>query len=231
MKKLILFLLPFLLFISCNSTKVESYDYDDNYYESGESLDTKEITTPKTSDSFLGDFEPIKMANLMFLIKSKNDLKPKQISKVYLVPRKNTVELTFRDIANEITISFNKAEREKIINVCNTFLEQYESKTVPHQKVNSKTAYLKSICTVWYGVFNAEIQCSRNEYFVNCEFINKKPYLLIRLIPSRCDEKDEFTPATSLYMSPSQIRDFIEEMSQDNLNALVKNLNEKAYTY
>lgn len=231
MKKLILFLLPFFIFISCNSTKVESYNYDDedsyNYEESEEKL----IQTPETSEDYLGDFDAIKMSELMFLTKTRKTVKPRQVSKVYLVPRSNTVELTFRDSVNEVTLSLNKSEREKMINVCNTFLEQYESKTVPHQKVNSKTAYLKSKMKVWYGVLSATVQCSSNDYFMNCEFINKKPYLLIQLIPSRCDDKEEFTPKTALYMSPSQVRDFIEAMDQEYLNSYLEDLIEKAYTY
>jgi len=229
MKKLILFLLPFLFFVSCNSTKVESYSYDDEPYEAD---DASEVTeAPEKTDDFIGDFEPIRMSEIMVLTKSRDDVKPKQISKVYLVPRTNCVELDFRHSADEIIISLNKAERDKLLGACNTFLEQYESKTVPHQKVTSKTAYYKSSCTLYYGVLSPEIQCSKNEYFVNCEFIKKRPYLLIKFIPSRCDEKDQFTPKVSLYMSPSQVRDFIEAMDQEYLNSYLDDLIEKAYTY
>lgn len=231
MKKIIPLFITLLCLISCNSTKVENYTYDENdYYDSEESF-SEEVIQPEKSDDFLGDYNAIALNELMFLVKSKNEVKPKQISKIYLVPRSNTVEISFRDVLNEITISFNKAERNKIINTCNLFLEQYESRTVPHHKVNSKTAYLRSTVRVWYGVVNATVECSKNDYFINCEFINKKPYLLIRLTPTRCDKKDEFTPKASLYLSPSQVRDFIKTLDQEYLNSFVEEYNTKAYTY
>lgn len=229
MKKHILFLsISFLLF-SCASNNVEttSSDYYDDYYG-----DAAVIEQPEVTESFLGDFNIIELDDLMFLQKSKGAVKPKEIKTIYLVPRTNSVEFHFRDNINYICFILNKTERDKIFTACETFLEQYESRTVPHQKVNSNTAYVNSKCSFWFGALTPSTGCESNDYYVNCEFINKQPYLLIQFLASRCEEpKETFTPNVSLYMSPSQIREFMEVLKQENLEEKVKELKEKAYTY
>ena len=77
------------------------------------------------------------------------------------------------------------------------------------------------------------VGCEANEYFVSHEFINKRPYLLIRFLPTRTtsDNGKNFTPKISLYMSPSQVRDFMEIMNQDNLEQTIEVNKKKAYTY
>lgn len=229
MKKTILIFLSIFLIFSCASNKNESYNedfYDDDYGE------TPIIEQPEVTESFLGDFNIIELDDLMFLQKSKGAVKPKEIKTIYLVPRTNSVEFHFRDNINYVCLILNKAERDKIFTACETFLEQYESRTVPHQKVNSKTAYVSSKCSLWFGVLTPSTGCESNDYYVNCEFINKQPYLLIQFLASRCEEpKDTFTPNVSLYMSPSQIREFMEVLKQENLEEKVKGLKEKAYSY
>lgn len=237
-KTIILCALSMPLIMSCASNKKSSkadYSYDDgNDYLEEESEDEYSeipIEVRPVSDDYLGDFDPIQLQSLMVLRKSGKKLNPKEYQKFYLVPRSNSVELTFRDVANEVSVIWSKPERDKIIEACNTFLKQYEEKTVPHQKVNSKTAYFKSKCSVWFGVLNADNGCSKNDYFVNCEFIDKRPYLVFKFIPTRCDKVDAFTPKFALYMSPSQIREFLEVINQENLEALLKEKRERAYTY
>lgn len=219
-----------LVFTSCASkntdSSVDDYSYDDNYDEVTEIVPAKPVT-----DTYLGDFDPIEMGEFIFLQKSKKTVKPKQIKEVHLVPRRNTVEFYFRDTANVIVISLNKAERDKIVEACNTFLQQYEEKTIPHHKVNTKTAYFNSKTQTWFGVFGPATECSKTDYYVNCEFIDRKPYLLLHFAPTRTDNYKAFTPKLNLYMSPTQIRNFITQMDQETLNAYVSGYNEKAYTY
>ena len=84
---------------------------------------------------------------------------------------------------------------------------------------------------MWYGVLTASIGCSNCSYFVTCEFINKRPYLIFKFQPSRCDDGSAFTPTLTFYMSPTQIRDFMEVFNQESLEASIKTAREKAYTY
>lgn len=228
-KNVLLFgLLTTIIFASCASKDVEEYSYDEDYDYTEEDI---RIEAPEITDDFIGDFGVVEMENMMFLSKTSKGVKPKEIKNVALVPRMNCVELTFRDTVNEVTIQLNKAERQKIMEACELFLQQYEEKTIPHHKVTSKTAYFKSKCKLWFGVIRASNECSKTDYYVNCEFIEKRPYILIHFSPSRCDESDAFTPKISLYMSPTQIRNFLEVMDQEHLNSLVKDLSDQAYIY
>ena len=231
MKKLINLILIFcaINLISCASNQVQNSeeDYSEEYDYSIE----KDIEQPQTTDNFLGDFDPIEMPPLMFLTKSRSKVNPKEVKNVHLIPRTNNVELRFRNGANDITIILDSAERNKIFEACETFLQQYEDKTIPHHKVNNKTAYFNSKCSLWYGVITGGNGCTKNDYYVNCEFIDKRPYLLLKCQPTRCDDEKSFTPKVSLYMSPTQIKTFMEVMKQETLNELLTNLKEKAYTY
>ena len=89
---------------------------------------------------------------------------------------------------------------------------------------------MNSKCSLWFGVSGPTMGSEKNDYYINCEFIDKTPYLLIHFSSSRTTT-NEFTPKVSIYMSPTQIRTFLEEIKQENLEALVKTLEEKAYTY
>jgi len=222
--------------ISCASKTSDSYDY--SYDESYDyTLDESEIIISEdeyeSNENFLADIAPVDLAPIYFLHKSGKNLKPREIRTIALVPRTNAVEFHFRESANEIAVIWRKAEREKILSACQTFLDNYENKTLEHKKVNSKTAYFKSNCSLWYGLMSPNVGCEATEYFVSHEFINKRPYLIIRFLPTRTtsDNGKNFTPKVSLYMSPSQIRDFMESMNQDNLEKTIQVNKTKAYTY
>lgn len=225
-----LFISFVFLLISCESKKnieVEDYDYQYDDYTYINSIIPEKVMT----DTFLGDFDPIKMEDLIFLQKSKKTMKPKQILSTILVPRTNCIQMQFRDTANLIIISLDKKERDMIIAACNTFISQYEERSIPHHKINSKTAYFSSRTYLSYGIISASTVCSQTNYYINCEFIDKKPYLLIKFVPTRSDNGNFFTPKIELYLSPAQVRNFIEYINQETLNSYVKTLNDKAYTY
>ena len=140
-------------FISCASKSQDTYDYsyDDSY---DYTLDESEITFEEEAESnenFLADIAPVDLEPLYFLRKSKKTMKPLEVRKVALVPRTNAVEFHFRETANDIAVIWRKAERDKILEACQNFLDKYENKTLEHFKVSSKTAYFKSKCSLWYG--------------------------------------------------------------------------------
>lgn len=223
------------LFNSCASTKQNSEYSNESYDAEYDDVSEDTIGTlrkPEATDDFLADLNPIQIENVIMLVKSGKSVKPKEITKTYLIPTNNTVELHFRDTINAVCVILNKKERENIISACKQFLQEYDQKTLKHQKVNSKTAYFKSTCSLYYGLTNAITGNDNIEYFVNYEFIDKRPYLLLYFIPSRVtNETETFTPKIQLYMSPSQIRDFIQQMDQKNLETYLTETIKKAYTY
>ena len=234
MKKIIINLLVIFfisLFISCAS-KNSTEDYDSSYDYTLDESEYINDETPVATDDFLANIEPVELEPIYFLKKNGKKMVPREVTKIALIPRTNAVEMHFRDGPNEIAIILRKSERDKILDACQTFLQQYEEKTLPHTKVQKKNAYFSSRCSLWYGLLSPSNGCEKNIYYVICEFIDRKPYLLIRFAPTEnTSGQQAFTPKVSLYMSPSQIRDFIEQMNQEKLEESIKVNKKKAYTY
>ncbi len=238
MKKSLLFtaLLSAFVFISCASNDVSDSEiyYSDDPNELSEALKTPEVT-----ENFLGDFNPIKLDSKVVLVKSFGKLVPKELSNTYLIPRRNTIEVTFRYGANNTTFIWNQKDRTAVKEAAERFLAEYEAKELRKHKVSRKTAYYNSYCPLYYGLIGTNNGTSKNEYYINYEIVDKRAYFVIHFVPTRNDPDkgnesgsvDEFTPKTRLYLSPSQLRDFIELLDQDYLNANLELLRQKAYTY
>ncbi len=216
--------------ISCASKASEDYNADYDYRE--ESYEFINGTEPVSTENFLANIDPVELGNIYFLHRNGKKLTPKEVRNAYLVPRTNAVELHLHDGVNNLIIIWRKAERDKILDTCRTFLQQYDEKTLPHTKVNRKNAYFNSTCSLWYGVLTASNGCEKNKYYMITEFIDKRPYLLLRFSPTQATSGgNQYSPKVSLYMSPSQIRDFLEVMDQQNLEAVIEENKKKAYTY
>ncbi|MDD5929687.1 MAG: hypothetical protein PUC37_07780 [Spirochaetales bacterium] len=240
-----------VIFSSCKSTKQkQEYVYDErtgdyilvNVNENGEIEENDDIEylsdeeialiIPEATDDFIGDFDPIQLQSLMALTKFSGQMKPKELRKNFLVPRSNSVEFYFRDFANEICFILNYKERQKLIDAGNQFLAAHEAHSFKKHKVNKKTAYYNSRCSLWFGVLDVSTGSTKNDYFVNYDIIDKKAYMVISFIASRVDDDNTaFTPSTKLYFSPSQVKELIEVLNQDNLQAELAALIKRAYTY
>ena len=231
--------------VSCASTKKTSkaanyeQDYEDGLYldpaeegvVSDETYEEAATNAPEMTDTFLGDFSPILLKETICLFKNGKNMKPKELSKTYLVPRNNNVEFHYRDLVNEVCIILNKAERDKLLSAANQFLEEYESKTISRGKVNRKSAYYVSKTPVYFGITGYSNGTDTCDYYTNSEIFNKHAYFLINFTPTRASTGSGFTPKERLYFSPTQLRDFIEILQQDYLNEQVSGLRKKAYTY
>ena len=236
MKKYLFFTLIFCLifFTACASKQTYEDENDVAYYAEGEegAEDLSEIfVSPEITDDSLGNFNPIKIDSKVALVKSMDKLTPKQLDNNYLNPRNNTIELTFRYGVNITTIILDKKERTKIKEAAELFLSQYEAKELKRQKPKKNNAYFNSKCPFYWGVLSDSNTAPANDYFANYEIINKRAYFLLHFVPSRTKKADVFTPKTVLYFSPSQLKDFLDLVDQDYLNAQVQNLRDKAYTY
>ena len=224
------------IFTSCASKEAED---DEIYYEGDEGFST-EIEAPQMTENFLGDFDAIKLEETMVLVKNLGKLKVKQLKSTYLVPRKNTVEFTFHYGANIIGLIMNQKERTAIIDTANRFFEEYENKELRKHKVNKRTAYYNSTMPLYWGIASTNYGSRKNKFYLNYEIIEKRAYFVIHFIPTRNDSDKNggstdtittMTPKVTLYLSPSQLHEFVDLLEQENLENLVKNYNKKAYTY
>ena len=229
----IIFFLIISLGIQSCASKQASNEYDEIYDDDIYSIsDQPEINNaPELTDDFLGDFDPFRVKEIIVLSKSSKQMKPKELANNYLYPRSNNLELTFRNGINKVNITLTKNERTKLSDTMKLFLEQYEAKTLPRHKVNSKTAYFISTCSMTYGVASQDYIVDKCKYWTNCEIFNKRAYFLINFAPTATRTEKDYSPRIKLYLSPSQIPEFLELLDQEYLNSQVKILREKAYTY
>ena len=237
MKKqtLVLAAISACFFMSCASKEAED---DEIYYEGDEGFLT-EIEAPEMNENFLADFDEVLLENSMVLVKNMGKLKPREIKHVYLYPRKNTIEMKFHYGVNMVAIILNQKERTKIIENAERFFAEYEAKELHKHKVKAKTAYCNSTMPFYWGVTSTNNGTVKNKYYLNYEIIDKRAYFVIHFTPTRCDQGygngesdvDVYTPKMTLYLSPSQLHDFVDLLDQENLLSVVKGLKKKAYTY
>ena len=229
------------LLASCATTKtskdIAQPEFEDGLYVSPEEAQEladleSEVKAPEMTDTFLGDFNAISLKETICLMKSGKKMRPKELSKTFLIPRSNKIEIHFRDVANQVCIILDKAERDKITEAANQFLQEYETKTLHRDKVNRKSAYYVSKnAGVYFGISGYSNGTDHCEYYTNSEIFDKHAYFLINFISSRTEQGSGFTPKTKLYFSPTQLRDFLEILDQSYLNSQVEDLRKRAYTY
>lgn len=229
--------------LSCASSKepVSSYNEQDGLYdeeitvddeiEEEEVLSAEDVIASTFTEDFLGNFSPVLLKPVIFLFKSRKEMKPREISKIYLVPGNNTVEIYFRDNVNAIAIILKQKERQKIIDAAKQFLEEYESKTLKRDKPGRKNAYFVSKTGLYFGVTGYGNGTDNCEYYTNSEIFNKRAYFFFKFLNTDVDKGSGFTPNCSFYLSPSQLKDLIEILDQDYLESQIKDIQLKAYTY
>ena len=218
-----------LSFVSVSCATTGSTASSGTSSESGTSLGTKTLYA-----STLGNFDPVSLPEIMALGYSFNKLNPKELSKNYLVPRTNKVEIYFRDAVNSICIILPEASRHEIIDAANQFTDEYEEKTVKDEKPTAKNAYAEMKCDFWWGVINPSNGAEGTKFYANSKFIDGKPYFVLRFPSAEGyseTKKTEYSPYTELYFSPSQLRELCDVLDQSFLEGVIQEKIEKAYTY
>ena len=83
--------------------------------------------------TYLGNFDPIKLPEVMSLHMSFKKLAARDLSRNYLVPRTNKVEIYFRDNINAFCLILPEAARHAIIDAANKFVADQEAGTIEIQ--------------------------------------------------------------------------------------------------
>ncbi|NLD48040.1 MAG: hypothetical protein GX660_12745 [Clostridiaceae bacterium] len=181
-------------------------------------------------DNFLGDFNPIQLENLMVLNNALSGLKPVEV-RTYLVPRTNTVELYFRIFANEIALVLDKKTRDLIRASAEEYLSLYEKNSLTDQKPSKKNAFDKGLMSIGWGVLNP-VRYTTAPFWTNYEFLEERPYFLLHVNPTPdSDDASAYSPVVDLYLSPAQVREFLDLTDQARLESIVADYNLRAYTF
>ncbi len=190
------------------------------------------VPEKKTGGNFLGDFDPVRLGSVM----SVNDtvfsgLKAREIE-LFFVPRRNTVEMYFRDSVNKAALVLSYENRRAILDSAVLYFSAYESGTFEDRKPSAKNAFMTDKTSVSWGVAGL----ARNgiaDIYTNWEFLEtSKPYFLLS-VGSASDTGDPsvYSPALKFYFSPSQLREFTQYLDQQNLLDIVSGLEDRAFSF
>ena len=113
------------------------------------------------------------------------------------------------------------------------FMAEQEAGKMPDRKANSKNCYSQAICSVGWGVAGVGRVTEKSKLQFNYEYFNdKRPYFLMKALPAPDkDEPDVFSPTVEVYFSPAQLEALYEILNQEALQALIDELDERAYAY
>ena len=191
----------------------------------------------ETEPACLGDFDPVRLENVMALRSMFGKIKPTEI-RLYFVPRTNVVEAHFRDGMNAVVLMFTAKQRRSLAEAIDLYTKAYAEYTdgnraaMPDRKPGRKNAFTRGELSVAWGVLGTA-RTAETEFRTNYEYLEKgKPYFM--LTAERADAFDGSntqSPLVNLYFSPSQLKALSEITRQDVLQKTVDILNEKAYDF
>jgi len=185
----------------------------------------------KNNPNFLGDFDPVELQSVMALTKQIGPLKPKEIKSVFY-PRKNIIELYFTVTASKIRLTFTPELRQMFLDSAIQFLNSIEEESLENRSPKIKNAYSTSTVTIAWGVIGYGHSAKNAKIYLNYEFIEGKPYFLLQTTSAIDDTEHQFySPDIKVYFSPTQLTEFCEIISQENLLGIMEELNTKAFTY
>lgn len=186
---------------------------------------------------FLGDFDPIRLENLIALRSSFGKIKPAEI-RLYLVPRTNIVEAHLRDGMNAVVLMLTAEQRRSLAEGINLYTQAYtayaagDAQALPQRKPGRKNAFNRGGLSVAWGVLSPS-RNAETTFRTNYEYLEKgKPYFM--LTAERADASDRSntqSPLVNLYFSPAQLKALSEITSQETLQKEVDVLNEKAFVF
>lgn len=182
--------------------------------------------------NFLGDYDPIKLEPAMGWVPFFGSEKPKEID-LYFIPRTNMVEMHFRDLQNQVCVILSPEHRQLMIDAATEFMASQEQGPLPDRKANSKNYYSESKCSVGWGVLGLSRVTDSSRLQFNYEYFSDgRPYFLLRALPGP-DKTDStvYSPTIRAFFSPTQLEALYEILNQDALQALIDELNTKAFVY
>ena len=187
--------------------------------------------------NFLGDFDPVRLENVMALRSVFGKIKPTEI-RLYFVPRTNVVEAHFRDAANAVVLMFNAEQRRILAEGIGLYTKTYADyaggnrAAMPERKPGRKNAFNRGGLSVAWGVVSTG-RTAKTEFRTNYEYLEKgKPYFM--LTAESADSSEDSTvqsPLVHLYFSPAQLETLLEITDQAALQKEVDILKEKAFAF
>jgi len=187
--------------------------------------------------NYLGDFNPIQLEDAMCIRESFGNLKPTEI-RLFFVPRTNTIEAYLRDGMTAYILLFESEERQDFIDGITSYGEAYaayaegDTSTLIERDPTRKNYFNTGTMSVSWGVASAA-RNNTTTFQTNYKYLEpNKPYFELMVDATKdSDNSTVMSPVLRLYFSPTQLETLLEQINQANLQQLVDNLEEAAFTF
>ncbi|MBO7638442.1 MAG: hypothetical protein J6S91_05635 [Treponema sp.] len=173
--------------------------------------------------SSIADVDAISLGTLTYQVKSFGKLKQHTLNRFFVAPRRNTVELWYRDGMNAEEVVLGQGARVAVIEAVNAFVQEWEAHELKDVKAKANNAYSSGYMDFSFGVVSAAHELEGIPFYMNCIFVDGQPYLVMR-IPSKSvkNENGVYSPYTELYFSRTQAETLAERLEQGYLEQLVQ---------
>lgn len=209
-----LILICILLLASCNST--------------GRLAERK---TP--GENYLADIDEFSLGNINCF--AGFGISKAKVTDIYFYcdPRTNEIAARFQLGIDVVGIRFTYAERQKLAQSFETYLEAVQNPKLENRKPTKKNAFYNSTVFVAWGVAGFTHSVDAAPYWTNYEFIEEnKPYFKLQLQSAPEKGKEDInSPAASIYLTPAQIRKIMEICDQNLIQQEVDRVLAEAYTF
>lgn len=134
-------------------------------------------------------------------------------------PRTNNISIQGKISVDAVYVVFSYAERVKLYNAAQEYLEAYQNGTIKNEKPTKKNAFFTSEAPIMWGVLGLS-HSLKVKYSAHVEYLEPdKPYFRLKFDPTDDHSDNSTSPSFSIYISPSQWTRIFELCDQQSLEA------------
>ena len=192
---------------------------------------SKHKVAKERSDTFIADIDSFEIDEIP-LYASLAIANPKAKNFVLdFYPRTNNISIEGRIAPDAVYIVFDYAERKKLYEAAQQYIQAYEEGSITDEKPTKKNALCTGNVPLMWGVVGLSHSLNVN-YAANIEYLEpNKPYFRLKF-DATDDYSDQSTsPAINIYISPSQWQTLFEMCDQATLEARCDEIVEQAEAF
>lgn len=192
---------------------------------------SKHKVVKERSDTFIADIDPFELDEIpLYASLALANPSPKTFV-LDFYPRTNNISIEGRIAPDAINLVFDYAERQKLYEAAQQYIQAYEEGTIKKEKPSKKNVICKGNVPLMWGVIGLSHSLNVN-YSANIEFLEPdKPYFRLKFDATDDYSDNSSSPAINIYISPSQWKTLFEMCDQETLEARCDEIMEQAEAF
>ena len=189
---------------------------------------SKHKVVKERSDAFIADIDSFEIDEITLYASLALANPTAKTFVLDFYPRTNTISIEGRIAPDAINIIFNYAERKKLYEAAQQYIQAYEEGTIKKEKPSKKNALCKGNVPLMWGVLGLSHSLDVN-YTANIEYLEPdKPYFRLKFDATDDYSDNSTSPAINIYISPSQWQTLFDLCNQEDLEARCDEILEEA---